>query len=142
VWAKGCKALRIIIFSARWRYVIILTPCTLSSRFDSRRGLGIFLFTTASRTALGLTQPRIQWVPGALSLGVKWLGREVDHIHLVPRSRIRGAIPILPHYVFMAWFLVKHKDNFTFTFAYWIGGWVSLNEMPKGKCVKRKYEPK
>jgi hypothetical protein len=25
--------------------------------FDSRRGLGIFLFTTASRTALGPTQP-------------------------------------------------------------------------------------
>jgi hypothetical protein len=28
-----------------------------------------FLFTAASRTALGLTQPPIQWVPGALSLG-------------------------------------------------------------------------
>jgi hypothetical protein len=47
--------------------------------FDSRRGLGIFLFTTASRTALGPTQPPIQWVPGALSLGVKWPGREADH---------------------------------------------------------------
>jgi hypothetical protein len=26
---------------------------------DSRRGLGIFLFTTVSRMALGLTQPHI-----------------------------------------------------------------------------------
>jgi hypothetical protein len=42
-------------------------------------GLGIFLFTTASRTALGPTQPPIQWVPGALPLGVKRLGREADH---------------------------------------------------------------
>jgi hypothetical protein len=37
--------------------------------FDSRRRLGIFLFTTSSRTALGPTQPPIQWVPGALSVG-------------------------------------------------------------------------
>jgi hypothetical protein len=31
---------------------------------ESRQVLGIFLFTTASRTALGLTQPPIQWVSG------------------------------------------------------------------------------
>jgi hypothetical protein len=47
--------------------------------FDSRWWLGIFLFTTASRTALGLTQSPIQWVPGVLSLGVKRSGREADH---------------------------------------------------------------
>jgi hypothetical protein len=37
-------------------------------RFDSQRRLGIFLFTTASRTALKPTQPPIQWVPGVLFL--------------------------------------------------------------------------
>jgi hypothetical protein len=42
-------------------------------------GVGIFLFTTASRTALGPTQPPIQWIPWTLSLGVKRLGREADH---------------------------------------------------------------
>jgi hypothetical protein len=42
-------------------------------------GLGIFLFDTKSRPALVLTQPPIQWVPGALSVGVKRPGRETDH---------------------------------------------------------------
>jgi hypothetical protein len=30
---------------------------------------------------------------------------------------MRGTIPPLPQYVFMAWCLVKHRDNFTFTNA-------------------------
>jgi hypothetical protein len=56
--------------------------------FGSRRGLGIFLFTTVvSKPVLGSTQPPIQRVRGAISLGVKRLGREADHSHLVPRSK-------------------------------------------------------
>jgi hypothetical protein len=47
--------------------------------FDSWRRLGIFLFITASIKAQGPTQPPIQWIPGALSLGVKWQEREADH---------------------------------------------------------------
>jgi hypothetical protein len=59
IWDKG------------WKIVVLW--------FDSRRGLGIFLFTTASRTALGPTQPPIQWVRGALFLGIKRPGREADN---------------------------------------------------------------
>jgi len=44
--------------------------------FKSRQGLGIFLYTTMSRLALGPTQLPIQWVPG--SLDVKQMGREAD----------------------------------------------------------------
>jgi hypothetical protein len=47
--------------------------------FDSQQGLGIVLFTTVSRMVQRSTQPPIQWVPGALSLGVKQLGHEADH---------------------------------------------------------------
>jgi hypothetical protein len=46
---------------------------------DSRRGLGIFPVTTASRTALGPTQPPIQLVPEAASLRIKRPGHEADH---------------------------------------------------------------
>jgi hypothetical protein len=87
--------------------------------FDFRRGLGIFLFTTVSRTALGPTQPPIQWEPGAISLGVKRPGREADHPP--PSSaEVKNAwsYTSIPEYVFMAWCLVKHRDNFTFTFIF------------------------
>jgi hypothetical protein len=82
--------------------------------FDCRgRGLGISLFTTAFRTALGPTQPPIQWVPKALTVEVKWPGREVDYSPVWCRDqRMSGAIPLLPQYVFMVWCLVKHSDNF------------------------------
>jgi hypothetical protein len=71
-----------------------------------------FLFTApVSRTALGPTQPRIQWVPRALSLGVKWLGRGAEH--LPPSSaevKYTCSHTSTSQYVFMAWCLVKHRD--------------------------------
>jgi len=59
---------------------------------------------------LGTTQPPIKWVPEALSLGVKWPGRESDHSP--PSSaevkNVWSYASIL-QYVFMAWCLVKYK---------------------------------
>jgi hypothetical protein len=64
--------------------------------FDSRRGLGIFLFTAASRTALWPTQPPTQWVPGALFQGVKRQGREADH--LTPSSaEVKECVDLYLH---------------------------------------------
>jgi hypothetical protein len=60
--------------------------------------------------ALVSTQPPIQWVPGALSPGVKL----TTHLQLVPRSRKRGCIHPLPYTP--SWSsacLVKYRDNFT-----------------------------
>jgi hypothetical protein len=60
--------------------VAFLTSFTIGVLgFNSQWELGIFLFTIMSRTALGSTQPPVQWVPGTLSLGVKWPGCEADH---------------------------------------------------------------
>jgi hypothetical protein len=65
--------------------------------------------------ALWPTQPPTQWIPGALSLGVKRPGGEANHSP--PSSaEVKNAwsYTSTPQYVFMAWCLVKHRDNFTF----------------------------
>jgi hypothetical protein len=77
----SCYFIRAVIAQSVYRWTTGWTIGFLE--FDSRRGLGIF-FTTAYRTALGPTEPLIQWVLGALS------GRSMKlttHLHLVPRSK-------------------------------------------------------
>jgi hypothetical protein len=59
--------------------------------------------------------PIVQAVKGAFSLGAKRPGREADHSpHLLPRSRMRGAIPPLPQYAFM-WCSVKAQGQLYLT---------------------------
>jgi len=69
-----------------------------------------------SRPTLGPTQPPILWIPGALSLEVKWPGREVDHS---PPSHAKAknacSYTSIPQYAFKVWCsFKKHRDNFTF----------------------------
>jgi hypothetical protein len=80
-----------------------------------------FLFATVPKVAQGLTQPPIQWVLGALPWEVKQTGLGVNHSLPLPRLRVYGTISPIPQYVFMAWCLVKHRDNFTFTFFLYSG---------------------
>jgi hypothetical protein len=80
--------------------------------FESRQGMGIFFFSTASRPALEPTQPPIQWVPGALSLWVKRPGCETDHSP--PSSaEVKNAWrhTSTPQYAFMAWCSVKKSTG-------------------------------
>jgi hypothetical protein len=51
---------------------------TEGSEFVCRWGKN-FLFSKSSRLALWFIQPPIQWVPGALSSGLKQQEREADH---------------------------------------------------------------
>jgi hypothetical protein len=64
-----------------------------------------------------------------LPLGVKGPGHEADHSYLVLRSRMHEVIPPLPQYVFMAWCLVKHRDNFTFYKIYRMKTYCILKKM-------------
>jgi hypothetical protein len=64
--------------------------------------------------ALVSTQPPIQWVPGAISVGVQRPGREADHSP-PSNAEVKNAwsYTSTPQYVFMAWCLAKHRDIFT-----------------------------
>jgi hypothetical protein len=55
-----------------------LTKLRDGPRFDSRYGQDIFLFYITTRLALGLKEPPLEWVPGAVSLEVMWQGED-DH---------------------------------------------------------------
>ena len=48
--------------------------------FDSRQRQEIFVFSKTSKPALGPTHLPTQWVPGAISPGVKRPGRDVNHL--------------------------------------------------------------
>jgi hypothetical protein len=85
-------------------------------RFPAAAVMGLFLFATASRTALGSTQPPIQWVRGALSLGVKRLGREADH-QPPSRAEVKEWVELYLHSPNTpSWrgARLKHRGNFTF----------------------------
>jgi hypothetical protein len=76
----------------------------------------IFLFSTASRSVLGSTQPHMRWIVGTIFQGVKEPGREADHS---PTSSVEiknvGGTPELPHMSSCRGDLSSnHKDNFTF----------------------------
>jgi hypothetical protein len=43
-----------------------------------------------------------------------WSVKLTTHLHLVPRSKNAWSYALTPQYAFMAWCLVKHRDNFTF----------------------------
>jgi hypothetical protein len=84
--------------------------------FDSRQGQGILLFATASRPSLEPTQPTVHLVPGVLSLRAKRPNRETHHSRASSTEvKITWIYTSSPPYVFIAWCLVKHRYNFTFS---------------------------
>jgi hypothetical protein len=67
-------------------------------------GAGIFLFATASKPALGLTQPPIQRVPGALFPEVRRPRRETGHSSSTSAEGKKAwSYNSGPAYVLMVW---------------------------------------
>jgi hypothetical protein len=81
-------------------------------------GAGNFFFRHRVQTSSGAhptSYPmgnRGSFPGGTAAGGVKLTTR----LHPVPRSENAWSYTSTPQYVFMAWCLVKHRDNFTFTF--------------------------
>jgi hypothetical protein len=78
--------------------------------FESRQGLGIFLFVTVTRTALGPTQPLSIGYHGLFTWGVKRLGRETDHSPpSSAEAKNEWSYTSTPQYAFMVWCSVKSQ---------------------------------
>jgi hypothetical protein len=63
--------------------------------------MGIFLFITAFRPILEPTLLSNRYQKLFLWRYIGWGVKLTTYLHLVPRSRIRGAAPPLPQYAFM-----------------------------------------
>jgi hypothetical protein len=50
-------------------------------------------------------------IPGALPRGAKTVGAKSWHLHLLQRLRMRGVINPFLQYVFMTWWLFKHRTR-------------------------------
>jgi hypothetical protein len=101
VWNSTVFLVRYFILAAYCHGVGIQDIFGLENR-GSVLGRGkIFLFSVLL-PALGPTQPLVQWVPGALSSGVKRPGREAD----LSSAEVKNG----GAYVFM-----KHRHDYTFT---------------------------
>jgi hypothetical protein len=87
-------------------------------------GTTIFCDVTSVACHMGAnvscSQPPIQWVPGALSLGVNHPRREANYF-LESRVQIKNerSCKFIPRDVFMMWCLIKCRRKFTFIF-YWV----------------------
>jgi hypothetical protein len=69
--------------------------------FESQKGQENFFFAKASRAALGLIKPPIQWMLETLSLGVNWPVHKTDHSpHPVLRLGMSGPVHPLSTYAF------------------------------------------
>jgi hypothetical protein len=96
--------------------------------FDSQQRQGLFLFVAASRPALVSTQSPIQLVSRDITPKLKQTGLEANHS--IQSSSAVNNVRIYtstPPYVFMTWYLIKHRIRLSFPG----GGWEFFSSPPR-----------
>jgi hypothetical protein len=80
-------------------------------------GAGIFALHHCIQTSSGTHPTSCPVGNGVSFLGIKQLWHETDHSP-PSRAQVKNAWSYIftPPYVFMVWYFVKHRDNFTYTF--------------------------
>jgi hypothetical protein len=85
--------------------------------FDSRLELGISLFTTAFRTALGPTSLLSNGYQGLFPWELSGRGVKLTtRLYLVPRSKNEWGYTSTPPYAFMAWCSVKAQGLYLYIY--------------------------
>jgi hypothetical protein len=136
-----------IFLSIHWvPYILSIflpPPHELDDReFDSRKGLGIFVFTTLSRPALD--------PPSLLSNGYQASFREgkaagawswplTTDLHLVPRSGMRGVILHCPNTPSWRGSHLKHRYKFTFNLSFKSSIFTLLHILSESGSKRRLY---
>jgi hypothetical protein len=101
-YASSSESFRILLLSQCFNFVTIITK-------------NLLCFTTEDSEieSLGLILPRTQWVPGALSPGVKWRGRQADHSPpTITKAKKTWISTSIPPYAFIVQCLLTHRGDF------------------------------
>jgi hypothetical protein len=89
------------------------------SRVRFSAGAGNFSLHHHVQNGSGAHPASYRRILGALSLGIKRSGCEADHSPpSIAEVKNEWSYTSTPQYVFMAWCLVKHRDNFAITFIF------------------------
>jgi hypothetical protein len=79
IFANSCKSILYTVFSSSHCSHWSMGWTTNELGFNSRQERDISVLSTESRPILGFTQFSIRYVPGALSPGMKWPGRNSNN---------------------------------------------------------------
>jgi hypothetical protein len=83
--------------------------------FDSQQSQRFFLLATMSQTSSRVHPTSYQMSTRVFSLGVKQPECEANNSPLCTAEiKNEWSCTSIPSYVFMVWYLVKHRDNFIF----------------------------